>query len=175
MMMKTAMRANTTHSGMDKARNGRRASWTTMSSSLQSQRGAHAVVNAKTSEWTANDEGALDSAYWKEQINSFNASTKPSLRAMVARLDDEDPLGVDLTLRGASSRGPGAKRPTLYDYALSVKKLHPRKISLIRVGEFYECIGYDAVMLVMHAGLNPMGMSGVPKAGCPLVKRRSIG
>lgn len=171
MMMKTAMRANTTHSGVDKARSGRRASWTMMSSSpLQSQRGAHAVVNAKTSEWMANDEGAFDSAYWKEQINSFNASTKPSLRAMVARLDDEDPLGVDLTLRGASSRGPGAKRPTLYDYALSVKKLHPRKISLIRVGEFYECIGYDAVMLVMHAGLNPMGMSGVPKAGCPLVK-----
>ena len=38
------------------------------------------------------------------------------------------------------------------------------------MGDFYECLGYDAVMLVMHAGLNPMGVSGVPKAGCPVVK-----
>jgi hypothetical protein len=30
--------------------------------------------------------------------------------------------------------------------------------------------GYDAVMLVMHAGLNPMGTTGVPRAGCPLIK-----
>ena len=42
---------------------------------------------------------------------------------------------------------------------------------LIRVGEFYEALGYDAVMLVMHAGLNPMGGAGaVPRAGCPLLK-----
>jgi len=43
-------------------------------------------------------------------------------------------------------------------------------VLLIRVGEFYEALGFDAVLLVMHAGLNPMGTTGVPRAGCPLVK-----
>jgi hypothetical protein len=26
------------------------------------------------------------------------------------------------------------------------------------------------VILVMHAGLNPMGTGGVPRAGCPIIK-----
>ena len=92
---------------------------------------------------------------------------------MARRLDHADPLGVDLTLRGASTNaGKRGGRKTLYDYALDVKAAaHPRKVLLIRVGEFYEALGYDAVMLVMHAGLNPMGGVGaVPRAGCPLLK-----
>jgi hypothetical protein len=95
---------------------------------------------------------------------------------MAKRLDFDDPLGVDLALRGASSsrsdapRRGGKRRATLYDYALDVKRAHPRKVTLIRVGEFYEALGFDAVLLVMHAGLNPMGTAGVPRAGCPLVK-----
>lgn len=36
---------------------------------------------------------------------------------------------------------------------------------LVRVGDFYEAFGADAIMLVEHAGLNPMG--GKPRAGCP--------
>lgn len=35
----------------------------------------------------------------------------------------------------------------------------------MRVGDFYEAFGADAIMLVEHAGLNPMG--GKPRAGCP--------
>ena len=113
----------------------------------------------------------FDAEFWREQIQTFNAASKPSTRNMIARLDESDPLGVDLTLRGASSRGKStARRMTLYDYAVTVKARHPRKISLIRVGDFYECLGYDAVMLVLFAGLNPMGISGVPRAGCPVVK-----
>ena len=101
---------------------------------------------------------------------------KQSARLMAKRLDFDDPLGVDLALRGASSsrgdapRRGGKRRATLYDYALDVKRAHPRKVTLIRVGEFYEALGFDAVLLVMHAGLNPMGTAGVPRAGCPLVK-----
>ena len=38
---------------------------------------------------------------------------------------------------------------------------------LVRVGDFYEAFGVDAVMLVEHAGLNPMG--GRCRAGCPVV------
>ena len=35
------------------------------------------------------------------------------------------------------------------------------------MGEFYETIGIDAVLLVQHAGLNPMGSGVTPRAGCP--------
>ena len=38
---------------------------------------------------------------------------------------------------------------------------------MIRGGDFYECFGWNAVWLVAHAGLNPMGNTGVPRAGCP--------
>ena len=37
-----------------------------------------------------------------------------------------------------------------------------------QVGEFYETMGTDAVMLVQHAGLNPMGQGDPPRAGCPI-------
>ena len=129
------------------------------------------AMRAETDETTARaSDDARAVSYWREQIQNYDASAKASTRGMIARLDRDDPLGVDLTRRGASTRHGAGKRMTLYDYARTVKAAHPRKISLIRVGDFYECLGYDAVMLVMHAGLNPMGISGVPKAGCPVVK-----
>ena len=113
-------------------------------------------------------------SFWTSQVTGI--AVKQSARLMANRLDFEDPLGIDLTLRGASSSGntnstkKKSTRKTLYDYALDVKRSHPKKIALIRVGEFYEALGFDAVLLVMHAGLNPMGTTGVPKAGCPLIK-----
>ena len=36
---------------------------------------------------------------------------------------------------------------------------------LVRVGDFYETYGIDAIMLVEHCGLNPM--AGKARAGCP--------
>ena len=36
----------------------------------------------------------------------------------------------------------------------------------LQVGEFYEAFGLDALMLVQHAGLNPMGKKC--RAGCPV-------
>ena len=42
----------------------------------------------------------------------------------------------------------------------------------MQVGEFYETMGIDAVMLVQHAGLNPMGSGNPPKAGCPVCNLR---
>lgn len=36
------------------------------------------------------------------------------------------------------------------------------------MGEFYEAMGTDAVVLVQWAGLNPMGKTHMPpRAGCP--------
>ncbi|KAF8704182.1 hypothetical protein HU200_031678 [Digitaria exilis] len=43
------------------------------------------------------------------------------------------------------------------------------------VGDFYEAIGFDACILVEHAGLNPFGglrSDSIPKAGCPVVNLR---
>lgn len=46
---------------------------------------------------------------------------------------------------------------------------------LMQVGEFYETMGIDAVLLVQHAGLNPMGVGDPPRAGCPIANlRRTI-
>ena len=43
---------------------------------------------------------------------------------------------------------------------------------LVRVGEFYETMGTDAVLLVQHAGLNQMGSGNPPRAGCPHMNLR---
>lgn len=50
--------------------------------------------------------------------------------------------------------------------------VHPGSVA--QVGDFYETMGIDAVMLVQYAGLNPMGVAGKgkgspPRAGCPKV------
>ena len=45
-------------------------------------------------------------------------------------------------------------------------------IFFTQVGDFYEAIGFDACILVEHAGLNPFGglrSDSIPKAGCPVV------
>lgn len=42
----------------------------------------------------------------------------------------------------------------------------------MQVGDFYEAVGFDACILVEHAGLNPFGglrSDSIPKAGCPVV------
>ena len=45
----------------------------------------------------------------------------------------------------------------------------------MQVGEFYETMGIDAVMLVQHAGLNAMAQGDPPRAGCPVANlRRTI-
>lgn len=40
------------------------------------------------------------------------------------------------------------------------------------MGEFYETMGTDAVLLVQHAGLNAMGQGDPPRAGCPISNLR---
>lgn len=60
----------------------------------------------------------------------------------------------------------------MYRFAHDAKKRFPDKLVVFRQGDFYEALGYDAVMLVEHAGLNPMGgndsKGGVPRAGFPV-------
>ena len=46
----------------------------------------------------------------------------------------------------------------------------PERVCLVRVGEFFEAFGADAVHLIEHCGLNPMGARA--RAGCPLGHRQ---
>ena len=59
--------------------------------------------------------------------------------------------------------------------ALSLKRKFPDEVILIQVGEFFETMGYDALLLVEYANLNPMGgvhSDNVPRAGFPLKNLR---
>ena len=109
---------------------------------------------SKLGTWTQ-----VDREFWEKAMLTVS---KTSAVKMIARLKQDDPLGVDTNLRGAS-KGKG----TVYEFALGVRLKHKHKLLLIRVGDFYEAFGFDAVILVQYAGLNPMGHSGVPRAGCP--------
>lgn len=40
---------------------------------------------------------------------------------------------------------------------MEAKARHPRMVVLTQIGDFYECFGVDAVMLVQYCGLNAMG------------------
>jgi DNA mismatch repair ATPase MutS len=74
-------------------------------------------------------------------------------------------LTPDNALAYSSPTGP-ARKGTLLEYVMKEKKRHSDKVLLVRVGDFYESYGIDAIMLVQYAGLNPMG--GRARAGCPI-------
>lgn len=64
----------------------------------------------------------------------------------------------DLRKWGASHQ------PAAFEVFKRVKTQYPRHVVLVRVGKFYEAVGYDAILLVEFAGLNPMAEDvGVPQ------------
>jgi acetyl-CoA C-acetyltransferase len=68
--------------------------------------------------------------------------TLPSAVGMLPHLDMDDPLGVDKARDGVSSAAHG-----IYATTLRFKAQHPRTVVLVRVGEFFEAMGFDAVAL----------------------------
>ncbi|PSC67198.1 mitochondrial-targeted muts 1, partial [Micractinium conductrix] len=120
--------------------------------------------------------------YWQQVLNtSVDKPTAPQVLGLQAALgvesgsDEGD--GEDAVRNGSAAPAPSRRaafssrsgRPPLYTYFRGVKKQHPKSVVLVRVGEFYEAVGIDAVLLVQHAGLNPMasGAGRPPRAGCP--------
>ncbi|KAL4440153.1 hypothetical protein ABPG75_003154 [Micractinium tetrahymenae] len=98
----------------------------------------------------------------------------PAAELEAAATSDEE--GAEAAAAAVAAAAPAARRgaftsrrgrPPLYSYFRSVKKQFPKAVALVRVGEFYEAVGTDAVLLVQHAGLNPMGAGNPPRAGCP--------
>ncbi|CAD7705187.1 unnamed protein product [Ostreobium quekettii] len=104
-----------------------------------------------------------DVSFWNKILSKV---TLPNASQLVDQLDmTASPTGVVLAGR--------RRRPSCYDFFCKVKAQYPRHVVLCRIGEFYESLGVDAVLLVEHAGLNPMSPAlGVPKAGCPVVNIR---
>ena len=99
------------------------------------------------------------SPFWQGKLREL---TKPAAIKLVPTLSK--------TLKG---REPNAlcfqiedMEKSLVAFAKKEKDKRPDHLLLIRCGEFYETYGVDAVMLVEHAGLNPMG--GKCRAGCPI-------
>ncbi|KAG8082619.1 hypothetical protein GUJ93_ZPchr0014g46923 [Zizania palustris] len=102
--------------------------------------------------------------WWKEKMERC---TKPSSMQLTQRLVYSNILGLDPTLRNGSM-----KDGNLNMEMLQFKSKFPREVLLCRVGDFYEAVGFDACILVEHAGLNPFGGSrsdSTPKAGCPVM------
>ena len=96
--------------------------------------------------------------YWVEQLSNMERATA---RGLIRQLVPENPLGFNEVL---SDPTKNSKKQFL-DFILKQKKNHPDKVILVRNGEFYETVGIDALMMIAHSGLNPMG--GKAKAGCP--------
>jgi hypothetical protein len=115
------------------------------------------------------EQTSLVDPYWMEPLLSL---TKPSSRSLVVQLQSNCPIGYDptatpifLSPRNATSNIKPKKETPLLSLIRSQKDALSDAIILTRVGDFYESYGIDAILLVEHAGLNPM--AGRAKAGCP--------
>lgn len=114
--------------------------------------------------------------YWKESLLQL---TRPSARSLVPQLTPDCPLGFDpaaIPLDPLLRRSPDAatsatpstagKKGSFLAFCREQKKKYPDCILLCRCGDFYETFGIDALMMIEHCGLNPMGSKA--KAGCPV-------
>lgn len=114
-----------------------------------------------------NEEDNLHIMWWKERMQMCK---KPSSIQLVKRLIYSNLLGLDVSLKNGS-----LKEGTLNMELLQFKSRFPREVLLCRVGDFYEAVGFDACILVEHAGLNPFGglrSDSIPRAGCPVMNLR---
>jgi hypothetical protein len=95
--------------------------------------------------------------YWEQVLEGVD---KPTAKKLLQFVDPSLPLGLRVGAAGTAIAPGGdsrrGTRPPLYSYSLATKQQHPTKVLLVRVGEFYEATGIDAILLVQYAGLNPM-------------------
>ena len=92
--------------------------------------------------------------FWRQRLRQL---TKPAVLALIPSLSPSNVLCWENQNKISGS---------LVEFAVEAKARHPDMVLLIRVGDFYEAFGLDALMLVEYAGLNPMGRKA--RAGCPV-------
>ena len=85
-------------------------------------------------------------------ISRLRKMRRAESRSIIPQITAENSLGFV----PANGLVPG--KNSLTRYVMDQKVLHPDKVLLVRVGEFYEAYGVDALMLIEYCGLNPMGM-----------------
>eukprot|EP00466_Bigelowiella_natans_P010135 jgi/Bigna1/82345/fgenesh1_pg.91_\ len=112
------------------------------------------TLEAKLREICTGPQGHV-SQYWMQHLRRV---TRPSARELIKQLVPSNALGYDHGM-------VNVKKGTLMHFAISEKEKHPNKVILLRVGEFFETYGVDAIMLVEWASLN--SMAGRARAGCP--------
>jgi hypothetical protein len=122
----------------------------------------------------ANPRSSKLDDYWKEPLLELS---RPVARDLAKQLDPIlCPMGYDpeMTAGSASTMAMKTKKtggPTrgrrvgFLGYCRDQKELYPKHVILVRCGDFYETFGVDAMLLVEHVGLNPMG--GKARSGCP--------
>eukprot|EP00934_Nitzschia_sp_Nitz4_P009256 Nitzschia sp. Nitz4//scaffold27_size158506//76952//80746//NITZ4_002602-RA/size158506-processed-gene-0.266-mRNA-1//-1//CDS//3329545494//9246//frame0 len=114
--------------------------------------------------------GSMLDPYWRDPLRNV---TRPVARELLKQMDGQHcPMGFD---PNATPKGNGVGKKTLVStagkkgtflaFCREQKQIYPQSIILTRMGDFYETYGMDALLLVEHAGLNPMG--GKARAGCP--------
>eukprot|EP00887_Chlorella_sp_A99_P001624 scaffold8.g1624.t1 len=94
--------------------------------------------------------------YWEGVLECVDKATAKKLTQF---LDLTQPLGLRVPEGAPGATAAGSKprtRVPLFAFYQKEKQQHPYSVLLVRVGEFYESVGTDAVLLVQHAGLNPM-------------------
>lgn len=102
-------------------------------------------------------------------VRSFSCVfSDPVWTSRLSRLDRSSArqLKDQLTSQNALGYRAEPKSGSMLKEVFEWKEQHFHKVLLVRVGEFYEAWGVDAIMLVEHCGLNAMG--GKARAGCPI-------
>jgi len=122
---------------------------------------------------TSTDEDIMTiDQYWLEPLLQL---TKSNSRSLVQQLQATScPMGYNqaanplssITLANSTTSTPVKRTTSLLSYIRTQKYNHYKdSIILVRVGDFYETYGIDAILLVEYCGLNPM--AGKARAGCP--------
>ena len=114
-----------------------------------------------------------DQEYWSDILKGVES---PVLKTLLSKLDLSHPIGLR-TRRGNDTKPSTASSlkqmgVPCYDFYLEVKKKYPRALALVQIGDFYEAVGIDAVVLCHMHSLNPMAAyKGVARCGVPLGNR----
>jgi len=123
---------------------------------------------------TSTDDIMTIDQYWLEPLLQL---TKSNSRSLVQQLQATScPMGYNqaanplssITLANSTTTTttPVKRTTSLLSYIRTQKyNQYKDSIILVRVGDFYETYGIDAIMLVEYCGLNPM--AGKARAGCP--------
>ena len=124
---------------------------------------------------TALSELAVGAVHWHADLMLCYPVGQSTLRDTGGCVSVTDPQ--DISMLCVSPASSAFKRPSPIKLVCgSINNIIGTTLLwTLQVGEFYETMGTDAVLLVQHAGLNPMGQGDPPRAGCPIANlRRTI-